>query len=66
MYHYLYMQRIRNGLTQQALAERAGISRRTVCRLEQSGKYPSLRVGLQISNALHCSLEEVFPLGLSL
>jgi DNA-binding XRE family transcriptional regulator len=66
MIHYLYFYRIRNGLTQQALADRAGVSRRTVCRLEQSDSYPSLRVGIQISNALNCSLEEVFPFGLSL
>ncbi len=64
MFNYLYMNRVRNGLTQQELAARAGISRRTVCRLEQSGAYPSLRVGLQISRALQCSFEEVFPLGL--
>ena len=41
MYNLLYFNRVRKGLTQQALAELAGISRRTVCRLESSGGYPS-------------------------
>ena len=63
MFNYLYLNRVRNGLTQQELAARAGISRRTICRLEQSGGYPSLRVGMQISRALQCRFEEVFPLG---
>ena len=64
MYNYLYMNRVRNGLTQQELAARAGVSRRTICRLEKSGGYPTMRVGLQISRALSCRFEEVFPLAL--
>lgn len=64
MFNYLYFNRKRSGFTQQELASRAGISRRTITRLERSGGYPSLKVGLQISHALNCSFEEVFPLGL--
>lgn len=66
MYNLLYFNRVRSGLTQQALADRAGVSRRTVCRLENTGCYPSCRVGMQISQALNCRFEEVFPLELSL
>ena len=63
MYNFLYFNRKRSGFTQQELACRAGISRRTVTRLERNGGYPSLKVGMQISRALNCSFEEVFPLG---
>lgn len=66
MYNYLYSQRVRRGLTQQALAEKSGVSRRTVCRLEQSGKYPSLAVGMRLCRTLRCDFEEVFPLEISL
>lgn len=59
MYNLLYFVRIRNGYTQQALAERAGISRRTVCSLEQTGRVPSMRVLLKLCEALQCSPEEV-------
>ena len=65
MYNYLYMRRGYKGLTQQALAERAGISRRTVCSLENGG-YPSMRVAARLCRALECEFEEVFPLELSL
>ncbi len=66
MYNYLYMRRVYKGLTQQALAERAGISRRTVCSLENGASYPSMRVAVQLCRALECEFEEVFPLELSL
>ena len=66
MYNLLYVNRIRRGLTQEALANLAGVSRRTVCRLETSGNYPSFSVGCRISRALNCRMEEVFPLDLSL
>ncbi len=66
MYNLLYFNRVRSGLTQQALADRAGVSRRTVCRLENTGCYPTFRVGLRLSLALNRRIEEVFPLDLSL
>lgn len=62
MNNLLYIKRIRRGLTQQALAERAGISRRTVCYLESSGRVPTFQVGVKLCRALECGLEEVFPL----
>lgn len=61
MHNRVYIKRIRLGLTQQELAERAGISRRTVNTLESTGRYPSFRVGMRLCRALECRMEEVFP-----
>ena len=56
----LFFARVRSGLTQQQLAVKAGVSRRTVCALEQGEHLPTLRVGLKLCRALGCALEEVF------
>lgn len=60
MYSLLYIKRIQCGLTQQSLADQAGVSRRTVCDLERSGRLPTARVGLRLCRALGCGFEEVF------
>ncbi len=56
----LYINRIRQGMTQQMLAERAGISRRTLCDLEQDKRLPSYRVALRLCRVLGLRPEEVF------
>lgn len=61
MYNRIYVKRIRLGLTQQGLAELAGVSRRTVNSLESTGRYPSFKVGMRLCKALGCRMEEVFP-----
>lgn len=49
-----------NEMTQQALAERAGVTRQTIIALE-AGKYnPSLLLAFRIARAFGCSIEEVF------
>ncbi len=62
MYNLLYFNRVRMGLSQQALAERSGVSRRTISTLESTGRLPSLRVGVRLCRVLGCGWEEVFPL----
>ena len=50
----------RNEMTQQELAERAGVTRQTIIALE-AGKYsPSLYLAFRIAQALGSTLEEVF------
>lgn len=50
------------GLTQQDLADAAGITRQTVIAIE-GGKYsPSLEVAFLIAEALDAGLEDVFQL----
>ena len=52
--------RIKNGLTQEALARAAGVRRETIVFLEQ-GKYnPSLRLAHDVAAALDTTIEELF------
>ncbi|HIG28552.1 MAG TPA: transcriptional regulator [Verrucomicrobiales bacterium] len=49
-----------NEMTQQALAERVGVTRQTVMAIE-GGKYsPSLEVAFRIAEVFEIPLEEVF------
>ena len=61
MYNRPYITRAWRGWTQQELAKRSGVSRSTICFLEKTGGYPSIRVGIRLCRALECSFEEVFP-----
>ena len=54
--------RRRRGLSQQALAEAAGVARQTVSGVE-AGRYgPSVQVGLRLARALGCRVEDLFAL----
>jgi molybdate-binding protein/DNA-binding XRE family transcriptional regulator len=50
------------GLSQKQLADMAGITRQAVCALEANQYSPATSVALQLSQALHCSVEELFSL----
>lgn len=48
------------GLTQEQLAEKVGVRRETIMRLE-AGKYnPSLKLAMDISRVIHASIEDIF------
>ncbi|MED4014920.1 helix-turn-helix transcriptional regulator [Sutcliffiella cohnii] len=52
--------RVKEGLTQQQLADCIGITRQTVSLIEK-GKYnPSLKLCLQICYAVNAKLDEIF------
>jgi putative transcriptional regulator len=54
--------RARYNLTQEKLAELAGVRRETIIFLEQ-GKYnPSLKLAYNVARLLHASIEELFIL----
>jgi putative transcriptional regulator len=54
--------RARHNLTQEKLAELAGVRRETIIFLEQ-GKYnPSLKLAYNVARLLHASIEELFIL----
>lgn len=52
--------RLMQDLTQEQLAERVGVRRETIMRLE-AGKYnPSLKLAIDISRAVRVPIEEIF------
>jgi len=52
--------RERAGLTQAELAERIGVSRKTVNTVENGVFIPSTVVALKLAGALGCSVEDLF------
>jgi len=51
-----------NRMTQQALAERVGVSRQTIIAIEQGRYSPSLEVAMKIARAFDAPVEQVFSL----
>jgi len=49
-------------MTQQALAERVGVSRQTIIAIEQGRYSPSLEVAMKIARAFDAAVEDVFEL----
>src|SRR4051812_29285501 len=52
--------RLRSGLKQSDLAQRAGISRQTLSVLESGRGQPSTSVALQLARVLGCRVEDLF------
>ncbi|WP_179395564.1 helix-turn-helix transcriptional regulator [Lacticaseibacillus absianus] len=50
------------GWTQEALAERVGVTRRTIISLEKGHYTPSLTLGLMIATALQVPVADLFRL----
>jgi putative molybdopterin biosynthesis protein len=55
-------ERERHGLSQQALAERVGVSRQAIIAIESGRQVPSTVLGLRIARALRTTVEELFKL----
>lgn len=52
--------RVLKGLTQEQLAERVGVRRETIMRLEKAQYNPSLKLAVDISRAVEAPIEEIF------
>ncbi|EAZ83184.1 helix-turn-helix transcriptional regulator [Algoriphagus machipongonensis] len=62
MKNTIKVERAKNNLTQQDLAEKVNVSRQTINSIE-AGKYvPSTVLALKISRVFNVSLEEIFEL----
>ena len=48
------------GLTQEALADRVGVSRQTIIAIEKVKFVPSVKLALEIASALGVSIHELF------
>jgi len=56
------MQRARLDLTQEELAERIGVTRKTINTIERERFVPSTVLALRLSRALGVPVEEIFKL----
>jgi putative transcriptional regulator len=53
----------RGEMTQQALADQAGLTRQTIIAIEQGRYAPSLEAAFRIAEALGARIDEVFQYG---
>lgn len=60
--NHLKRQRKAAGLSQNALAERVGVSRQAILAVEAGRNVPSTSLGLRLAYALGCSVEDIFQL----
>lgn len=60
MYNIIKKFRKESGLTQEELAEKVGISRTSLCNIENEINDPSATTMLSISNALGKPVEQIF------
>ncbi len=58
--HRVALARKRAGLTQPQLAEKVGVSRPTIARIETGGHAPSVTIALAIARALGEPVETLF------
>lgn len=56
----LKIYRQRKGFTQEQLAEKVGVRRETIMRLEKAQYNPSLKLAIDISRAVGAPIEELF------
>lgn len=54
--------REKHGLTQEELAERAGVTRQTIIALEKGNYTPSVAFALSLAKIFKCSVEDIFAL----
>jgi putative transcriptional regulator len=51
------------GLTQQELAQRAGVTRQSIISIERGRYRPSVELALRLASVLGCVVEDLFQLG---
>lgn len=52
--------RATHGLSQDALAEKLGVSRQTIISLEKGRYNPSITLAFKLARLFHCPIEEIF------
>ena len=58
--YHLKKYRQQAGLTQEQLAEKVGVRRETIMRLEKAQYNPSLKLAVDISRAVAAPIEQIF------
>ena len=56
----LKVYRVAQGLKQEQLAEKVGVRRETIMRLEKAQYNPSLKLAIDISRVLNAPIEDIF------
>lgn len=56
----LKVYRVAQGLIQEQLAEKVGVRRETIMRLEKAQYNPSLKLAIDISRVLNAPIEDIF------
>lgn len=54
-----FLRKMRNGMTQEELAEKVGVSRQTVSKWELDGAYPEMDKLIELCNLFSCSIDEL-------
>lgn len=62
MKNTIKIQRTKLNMTQDDLAKKLEVSRQTINAIENNKYYPSLELGLKLSEIFKCSVNELFQL----
>ncbi len=62
MKNTLKTQRAKHNMTQEELAKKLEVSRQTINAIENNKYFPSLELGLKLSEIFNCSVNELFQL----
>ena len=54
--------RVKKGMTQEALAKRAGVSRQSIISIERDKYIPSLPLALKFARIFQCQTDDLFQL----
>ena len=57
---HLWVVRFSRHMNQQELAERVGVNRRTICRIENGKTTPSVELAIRLAKALDVSVDAIF------
>ena len=60
--NYIKAYRLINNMKQSELAERVGVRRETIIRLEKLEYNPSLKLAMDIARVFECRVEDIFVL----
>lgn len=58
----VYTLRTKNGLTQESLAEKVGVTRQTVISIEKGNYTPSVLLALKIAGVFKIPVEDIFQI----
>ena len=62
MKNNLRLYRVKHGLTQEDLSKKLEVSRQTINAIENNRYFPSLELGLKLSEIFKCTVNEIFSL----